>query len=222
MSNKILFKITSRTRPERFFQALDSIVDNLSNKENYFILCTFDVDDKTMCNKEVRDRLARYEKLVAFYGISHSKINAVNRDLALAPEFDILVNVSDDQKFLVPGFDDIIRNDMPEDLDWFLHYPDSHTKDKIPTMSIMGANYFKRTNQIYHPDFISVYADNYAMTEAKYLGRYLFVNKTIQQHFHPMWNTAENDEQYIKNESRELYNKDRETYFRLIKENFNL
>lgn len=215
----ILFKITSRSRPERFFEALDSIVDNLSNKKDYFILCTFDADDNTMCNKEVHDKLSQYQNIKAYYGISYSKVDAINRDLAFAPEFDILVNVSDDQKFLVHGFDDIIRNDMPEDLDWFVHYPDSHTKDKIPTMSIMGVNYFKRTNRIYHPDFKNVYCDNYAMQEAKVLNRYVFINKSIFEHYHPMWRLADWDEQYRKTES--TYAEDRQTYLDLIKQNFN-
>jgi len=215
----ILFKLTSRSRPKRFFDALDSIVDNLSNKKDYFILCTFDADDNTMCNKEVHDRLIQYQNIKAYYGISYSKVDAINRDLSFAPEFDILVNVSDDQKFLVHGFDDIIRNDMPEGLDWFLHFPDSHTKDKIPTMSIMGVNYFKRTNRIYHPDFKNVYCDNYAMQEAKFLNRYVFINKSIYEHYHPIWRLAEWDEQYRKTES--TYAEDRQTYLNLIKQNFN-
>lgn len=217
---KIVFKYTSRSRPIRFFEGLDSIVNNLSNSNDYYIQCTFDLSDSSMNNDEVKKRLHTYKNLVYYFGVSESKIDAINKNLdKLTNDWDILVNFSDDQKFLVHGFDDIIRNDMPDDLDWFLHYPDSHTKDKIPTMSIMGVNYFKRTNRIYHPDFKNVYCDNYAMQEAKVLNRYVFIDKSIFEHYHPIWRLAEWDEQYRKTES--TYAEDRQTYLNLMKQNFN-
>lgn len=215
MGKKILFKITTRSRPERFFESLMSIIDNLANKKDYFILVSADIEDVKMFNPKVRDILDGIDNLKIYYGVSYSKINAINRDMPLAPDFDILVNVSDDQKFLIFGFDDFIRSDMPDDLDWFLHYPDSHAGDRLPTMSIMGVNYYKRTSSIYHPDFKNVYCDNFAMDEAKYLGRHLFINKIIYDHYHPAWGTASLDEQYIKNENPDNYQMDRETYFRL-------
>lgn len=216
----ILFKYTSRSRPDLFFRGLDSIVNNLSDKENYHILCSFDLDDTTMCNVEVTKRLNTYDNLTYYFGTSDSKIQAINRDLFnFKGDWDILVNFSDDQVFLVPGFDEEIRNDIVAagGFDWFLHYPDSHAKAALPTMSIMGREYYHRNNFIYHPRFQNVYCDNYAMDEAKKLGRYKFVNKSIFDHLHPAWGLAPMDDQYRKTEDKEGYARDKEVYQELKK-----
>ncbi len=221
MSEIILFKYTSRSRPDKFFTGLDSIVNNLANKEDYYVQCTFDLSDDTMCDPEVVTRLNTYKNLSYYFGESKNKIDAINKNLDKLPYFHILVNMSDDQQFLVNGFDNIIRNDMKEscsDLDMFLHYPDSHAGSRLPTMSIMGVTYFKRSGVIYRPEFSNVYCDNFAFDEAKYLNKYKFINKTIFDHFHPAWGMAEMDEQYKKTEAPEGYELDRQTYLKLKKE----
>lgn len=218
MPLKLLFKYTSRSRKDNFFRGLDSIVSNLSNKDDYFILCSFDTDDFEMANKLVVERLSAYKNTSAYYGISHSKINAINRDISLAPEYDILINMSDDMLFTNYGFDDIIRNDMLyacDDLDMFLHYPDRNVKHLLPTMSIMGKTYYQRTNYIYHEAFNNVYADNFAMDQAKKLGKYKFIDKEIFDHYHPAFGKAPQDAQYLKTEAPEGYARDKETYLRL-------
>lgn len=220
MAAIIYFKYTSKGRVDFFFRGLDSIVNNLANKEDYHIQCTFDVDDKECNYAGFIDRLKQYKNVSYYFGISHNKINAINRDLAFAPPFQILVNMSNDMQFLVPGFDNIIRADMAascNDFDMFLHYPDSHAGDRLPTLSIMGEKYFHRTGVIYHPAFSSVYCDNWAMMEAKHLGKHRFFNKTIYDHFHPAWGMAPMDEQYVKSEAPDGYEKDRQTYLELMK-----
>lgn len=217
MAALIYFKYASRSRPENFFRGLDSIVNNLSNKEDYHIQCTFDVDDSAYNNMAFVDRLKKYKNVSYYFGISYNKINAINRDLPFAPPFQILVNFSDDQMFLVPGFDDTIRNDFNEagGFDWFIHYPDSHAKEQLATMSVMGIDYFKRTGYIYNPEFKNVYCDNFAQDEAKFLEKYRFVNKTIFDHFHPAWGMAPTDAQYAKSENAEAYAYDQQIYLRL-------
>lgn len=221
MAAIILFKYTSRSRPQNFFRGLDSIVNNLANTEDYHVQCTFDLSDVTMYNPAVIARLNTYKNLSYYFGESSNKIDAINKNLDKLPTFHILVNMSDDQQFLVQGFDDIIRGDMEaacNDYDMFLHYPDSHAGERLPTMSIMGVAYFKRSGYIYRPEFISVYCDNFAMDEAKALKRHCFINKTIFDHFHPAWGMAPMDDQYKKTEDPVNYEADRQTYYRLKKE----
>jgi hypothetical protein len=222
MAAVILFKYTSRSRRDKFFRGLDSIVNNLSNKEDYHILCSFDVDDNDYANLGFIEQLMAYKNVSYYFGISSSKIYAINRDLPLAPPFDILVNFSDDQVFLMQGFDDVIRNDMGEDFDQFLHYPDTHTKDLIPTMSIMGVDYFKRTGKIYHESYLSVYADNHEMDVAKKLKKYRFIDKPIYDHLHVCWGLAEMDEGYKRTEDKKIYAQDYATYINHKKNNFGL
>lgn len=223
--SKILIKYASRSRPERFFKGLDSIYDNLADKENFNVLCSFDSDDISMSGLEIINRLNKYKNIIYYFGKSNSKIHAINRDMDKAPLFDILINFSDDQQFLINEFDDIIRNDMHAYFplgDGFLHYPDSHTKERLPTMSIMDKKYFDRTGYIYNPEYKNVYCDNEAMEVAKILGRYMFVNKIIFDHFHPIWGMAEMDAQYLISENQNSYRIDNNTYQKRKAINFGL
>ena len=50
---KILVKLPSRGRPEKLIKALDSIVDNIQDKENTFISLTLDTDDDAVTTKHL-------------------------------------------------------------------------------------------------------------------------------------------------------------------------
>lgn len=225
MSKKILFKYTSRGRKDLFFRGLRSIVENLANREDYHILCTFDEDDLDMNNDEVLRMLSGYYNLTFYFGTSTSKISAINNDIEKFPDFDVLVNFSDDQIFTVKGFDDIIRKDIEDgfpDGDCFIHYPDGNTKDLLPTMSVMDYKYFSRTNYIYNPAYLNVYCDNHELDIARILGRHKFIDKRIFDHLHPCFGLAAWDEQYQISENPISYQKDRETYEAFKARNFDL
>lgn len=222
---KILYSLASRSRPEKLINCIENIT-NLSRYGNYIILLTLDVDDITVATKDFNEKLKYYgEKVKTVYQFSKSKIDAINKNTWMIPDFDILVNFSDDQKFLMEGFDLEIIKDMEEffpDTDGFIHYPDSHAKHLLPTMSIIGKKYYDRFNYIYHPDYVNVYCDNEAMDVAKILGKHQFINKVIFDHFHPAWGMAEMDEQYLKSENPASYAIDAETYNRRKSINFEL
>lgn len=44
----IAFKFTTRSRPDLFHRGMQSIINNVTDKENYSILVTCDADDITM------------------------------------------------------------------------------------------------------------------------------------------------------------------------------
>jgi len=220
MPAKILFKYTSRSRVENFFRGLNSIVDNLANKEDYFILCSFDVDDSAYANSVFVERLAGYKNLRYYFGFSDCKVAAINRDMPLAPAFDILINFSDDQIFIHPGFDDIIREDFGGNFDMFLHYPDDNVGHLIPTMSVMGVDYYNRDQYIYHPSYRNVYCDNEAMCAAQMRGKYKFIDKKIFDHLHPAFGRAPLDEQYKKTEEPLGYKIDGENFINRKRLNF--
>lgn len=224
-SKKILYSLASRSRPEKLINCIENII-NLSRHDNYIILLTLDVDDVTVATKEFNEKLKSYgEKVKPVYQFSKSKIDAINKNTWIITDFDILINFSDDQKFLIEGFDLEIIKDMEEffpDTDGFLHYPDSHAKHLLPTMSIIGKKYYARFNYIYHPDYVNVYCDNEAMDVAKILGKHQFVDKNIYDHFHPAWGTADTDEQYLKSENPASYAIDAATYEKRKLNNFGL
>lgn len=220
---KLLFNFATRSRPEKCLAGLDNITQ-LIKTDNYEIIVTADLDDPTMCNDEIRDKINAYPNTKVYYGISTGKINAINKNISLADEgWQILINYSDDMVFLVKDFDDIICQDMPADLDCFIHYPDgNHNTDILSTMSIVGRTYFERTNYIYHPDYFSVYSDQEETEKARLLGKHKFVNRQIFEHLHPVFKKADWDEQYIATENPEQYAKDRDTYFKRKRINFGI
>jgi hypothetical protein len=150
MSLRLLFKYTTRSRRSNFLRGIDSIIDNLADKENYHIYTTFDVDDDKM--RPLPEIKGNHTYIA---GTSKSKVDAINRDMDFINsqyDWDILINMSDDVVFTEKGFDDIIRKEFMSygledkeaiylldrtDLDQVLHYPDGNRADLL-TVSIIG------------------------------------------------------------------------------------
>lgn len=219
---RILYKFSSRSRPTKLLAVLQNIAQ-LARHDDYFIMLTLDNDDETCNTEQLREELKKYPKVIPFWGTSTGKVNAINRDIEFAGEFDILVNMSDDQLFLWEGFDLRIINDAKEnfsDTDFFLHYPDGTVNERLCTLSIIGRDYFNRFNFIYHPDYISLYCDQEAMAVAQILGKYKYIPIHLFKHFHPAWGLAEMDEQYKKTES--FYGQDGLTFQRRQAKHFDL
>lgn len=224
---KFLFKLTSRSRPIGFFKALDSIISNLTDKENYTILCTLDTDDKTMNTLEIKNKLSHYHNTVVSWGKSCNKIHAINRGIMLINDWEILINVSDDFIFIENGFDDTIRNDMQAhfaDTDGCLHYNDGNQKDKVCSLSIMGKKYFNRFGYIYYPRYQSMFADDDFAFLARGMGRikYMGDEKIIFKHLHPSFALADTDDQYKQQSTPEIYQQDAEIFELRRRVNFKL
>lgn len=215
---KLFFKCTSRSRPYRMKHTINSIVSNISNDADYFIQLSLDEDD---------EQLSEYFKIISpihekIIGSSKNKIDAINRDMDLVDQWwDILINISDDQVFIKKDFDLDIVNNMGNDGDMFLHFPDGNQGD-LATMSIIGRKYYLRDGYIYNPNYESVYCDNEAQDVAKLRNCYKLVNTHIFNHEHPAWGKGQTDEQYKKNEHFLVYEKDRKTYINRAAKNFYL
>jgi hypothetical protein len=223
---RLLFKYTSRSRPSNFFRGLNSIVNNLADKDNYWVQGTFDLSDETMFNVDVISRLNEYKNISYYFGESKNKIDAINKNLDKLPPFDILINMSDDFIFTQQGFDSLISEYMQKhfpDTDGFLHFHDGN-QNRLATMNIAGKKYFQRTNYIYHPDYISLYSDNEEQDKAKILGKYAYMGDDcrIMMHIHPLHGHGKElmDAQYQYTES--FYDVDRATYLRHKANNFGL
>ena len=225
MQNKITYIFASRSRPDKFFSAIDNIA-NLSASKDYEIICSLDIDDKSMNNKEVIDRFFTYKNIVAVFGTSSGKVAAINREVRLiSKDTSILVTMSDDMVFTQQGFDDIIRVDMQKyfpDNDGCLHYPDgSQVQSRLITLSIMGMKYFKRFGYIYNPCYQSLWCDMEFGEVAKMLGKYKFLpNSKIFKHAHPLWTKEPYDALMKRNES--FYNSDKEVYLKRLVNKFDL
>lgn len=226
---KILFKYTTRSRPEHFERGLESILDNVVS-DDFLILVSTDMDDTTM--DKMIEKWGEHEKVVFSIGVSKNKIDAINRDLDVIKDWDILVNMSDDMVFIEKGFDNIIRRDFSVEkfkvgfnqLDQYFHYNDGNQKANVCTMHIVGRDYFDRFKYIYHPDYISLWCDCENDMVANKLGCYKYMGDNVQifKHLHPAFGLAYNDDQYKKNEAREMWIADERTFNRRKQINFGL
>lgn len=209
---RIFFKYASRSRPDRFFNGLNSIVNNCATM-NYTILITLDTDDTTMNNNVIKSKLGRYKNCVVDWGTSTGKIDAINRGLNKVTDWDILVNMSDDMEFVEKGFDNIIREDMQKhfpDLDGCLHYNDFNQKARVCSMSIMGRKYFNRFGWCYYPRYKSMLADDDFAAVATNMGRlrYMGDDKIIFKHLHHSFGLSEQDPLYKEQSTPEIWQHD--------------
>jgi hypothetical protein len=217
----ICYSFASRQRPDRFFEALDNITLMSADKARSFVVAKLDVDDATMNNEEVKARISLYYPwVIVKWGASKSKIHAINRDLTDIPPFDILICMSDDMRFRTYGYDNLIRQYMPSNLDGFLHCYDDYAKDRVCTVSILGLRYYQRDGCIYRGDYYSLWADNEATDVSKARDCYILVPEVSIEHLHHTNNAkAKKDELYWRNDT---YNADKAIYEQRKARNFDL
>ena len=91
---KILVKLPTKKRKEKFFSTLDIFYNLLDDIENTAFLITLDDDDDDMVNDEVLNKLTGYKNLSYTVGKSIHKLSATNRDLEKFNDWDILVLAS--------------------------------------------------------------------------------------------------------------------------------
>lgn len=219
MNPLIVFKYATRSRPELFDRGVNSIIENLDDKEAYFILVTCDHNDRTMIGHD--RKYADNIRVRFIYGESNGKIDAINRDLQHLPaDTKIIVNMSDDMVFIQKGFDTIIRNDFNNDFSLCLHYPDGYRKDII-TMSILGKDYFDIFGYIYNPEYKSLFCDDEQTAVSKQLNKYKYIDNQIFIHKHPANDSSVMvDSQYVHTEG--YFHQDRVTFENRKAKNFDL
>lgn len=223
---KILVKYATRGRPTRFFEGMDSIYDLCSQPDYIRVLITADIDDYSMNNSDIKERISKYDNAHIIFGYSTGKINAINRDFDIMPEewkdWDIIANFSDDQRWTVYGWDDIIRTDFnsvfPETFDGFMAYLDPDTHGALSTLYIAGRSFFNRFGFVYDPIFISLFCDNLIEDCAKRLGNYHYTGYSIYQHLNPAYYPQfEKDDMFLQ-QQQTGWDIDMKTYYKIKEE----
>lgn len=220
----LLIKFPTRERPERFFTCLDLYYKNLSGKYTYNFLITCDEDDELMNNQEVKEKLNLYPHLKVIFGISASKIDACNRDMEFAPEFNILILTSDDMNPVVYGWDEKIAKYMLEyfpDFDGILKFNDRPTHHgNLNTLPIMGIQFYRRFNYIYHPNYKSFFSDLEMTIVSRLLKKEADINEMIIQHDNYIFGGNPIDNLYQVN--YKYWWPDRATFLERASKNFDL
>lgn len=123
-------------------------------------------------------------------------------------------------RFRTHGFDNLIRQYMPADLDGFIHLQDDYAKDRVATVSILGRTYYERDNAIYNDAYFSMWCDDEETEKAKIRGKYTLVPGTHIEHLHYTNNAkAKKDELYWRNDT---YNADKKIFEQRKAMNFGL
>jgi hypothetical protein len=179
-----------------------------------------------MNNETVFDRILSYGNISVAFGFSDSKIHAINRDMPDLEDYKIIICMSDDQIFTLYGFDDMIRIDMnallPE-FDGILHYLDKDTQGALATLYVAGVNWYKRRGHIYHPSYISLWADNEVQEAAILAGKYHFIGTLIYWHANPAYYPEEGrDILFETQQSGEVWAHDEANYNKRKLINFEL
>lgn len=216
---KILIKFPSRSRPEKFFNCIKNIQDNVTVKDQYLISANIDNNDHSMTTPAVLDKLADCNIHVA-WGVSRNKIDACNRNVDADYLWDILILTSDDMEFIKFGFDNDIRKafEVEGSLDRVLHVRDGYDHDPIVSLPILGKDWYDRYGYIYHPSYISLFADEELYLVAKKLDKLIPSDLEIVKHQHPTWIGGPIDSQLRNSES--FHPVDKQTFQKRKRQNF--
>jgi hypothetical protein len=215
----ILIKFPSRGRPDKFKDTLSKYIEQQSKKHTLNFICSFDIDDETMNSENIKEYLNNQLNVKYYYGQSSNKIEAINRDMNMANDYDILILAADDLFPIVDGYDDIIVQDMIKyypDNDGTLHYMNPNWEERLDIGCIMTKKYYSRFNFIYNPLYQTIYCDNEYMEIAKILNKHKYIPKQIFAHHY-----ITNDNTAIRNnmfnaEDEALYNQRKNNNYFLI------
>jgi hypothetical protein len=131
----------------------------------------------------------------------------------------VLVQVSDD--FEPPmGWDESILTELGDlDESKVLAVSDGNRKDDLLCMSILTRERYEEQGYMYHPDFFSMYSDNYFSHMAFHDGVVIDARDRLTfNHNHPIFGKGEWDETYVRSNSDENYTKGKAIYDKLIAE----
>ncbi len=182
---KILFKFPTRGRPAKFLGVLSRYYAFIRGARFEFLV-SCDVDDETMNNPAMKERLSAFPNLRVSFSANKNKVEAINADMEGA-EFDILVLLSDDMIPMVPGFDQTIRQGFEAnfpDGDGVLWFFDG-VRHHLNTLCILGKKYYRRFGYIYFPGYQTWYCDDEFTAVATALGRQKRFGEVIVAHQHP-------------------------------------
>jgi hypothetical protein len=225
---KILVKYATRGRPQRFFDGMETIYSLCSQPDHIRVLVTADHDDLLMNNEGVKERISKYKNAHVIYGKSDNKIHATNRDMDIMPEewrdWDIVANFSDDMRWTIFGWDDLIRTDFNQispDFSHFIAYLDPDTKGALSTLYIAGRAWYDMFGHIYNPVYLSLFADNEVEDIAKMKGKYHYTGYSIYRHLCPSYGHLPEDVMFRQQQDIG-WDIDQKTYYARKAINFDL
>lgn len=190
---KILFKFPCRGREASLFESLDSLDRNIRDRENYLISLTLDTDDDDLNRPDVINRLMTFSNVSIEWGLSDSKVHAINRSMP-DYDFDVIICWSNDQFATFFGFDDHMRTSIlnkfgNDGMDALCHFGEPDSREALNVLYVATRKYYDRFGFIYHPSYKSLWCDNETLEIGKMLGRYHYFGiEGLYEHRNPAYN----------------------------------
>lgn len=187
---KILVKFPTRNRPHLFIKNLKEYKEKTFDHNQVQWLISYDSDDKSMSTEVLKEARSIIPDIMLVSGTSNSKIHAVNRDIEIVPNWDIILIVSDDMWVRENNWDRAIRENMEKhfpDTDGCLWFHDGTIQKRISTLSCIGRKYYKRREYVYFPEYKSFFCDNEYTEVAMIEDKMVFIDQVIIGHEHPDW-----------------------------------
>ena len=226
---KLIVKFPTRNRPDKFKQVFADYVNFLDDEYKTRFVITMDEDDETMNNEEIiawfeEQKSALEERghsLIYHFGHSKTKIEACNANLE-GESADALLLASDDMWVKIDGYNRVILDGFKQtfpDGDGAIKFNDGLRQDILMTLPVMGWKWYERFGYIYHPDYVSLYADTEQTAVAHYSGRLAVSEMILAEH---KWTAEPFDELHARNENPEMYGIDGEVYKRRMENRFDM
>jgi hypothetical protein len=135
---------------------------------------------------------------------------------ARASKGDILLQLSDDWRPF-KGWDTAIIEVIGDTTKpAVLAVSDGHRKDDLLCMAILTRKRYEQQRHLFHPEFFSMFSDNYFSHQAFRDGVVIDARDRITfEHMHPAFGKAVLDETYKRSNAREHYEKGREIFHKL-------
>lgn len=225
---RLLFKFPCRGRKDLFFKSLDSLNDNIRDRNNYHISLTIDEDDTILNTPEVISKIKAYPNVSIEWGVSKSKIDAVNRSFPKHYEWDVVIVWSNDMICTMYGMDDIMREYMYHAINtngekFLCHFPDNDAKEMLNVLYIASRAYYEMFGYVYHPSYLSLWADNESMCVAKMLGLYHYFGiNSLYVHENPAYHQYNIPRDELFNEQQGHWAKDEANFHERRRRNFDL
>jgi hypothetical protein len=215
---KLLIKFATKGRPDKFLAAMRNIESTIKGTD-YSIIISIDSDDQSMI--AVTEKYS-WDRTQFWINAPAGKIGAINANVPLEG-WDWLVNMSDDMVFVKEGWNEImearIKQVWGDSTDFFANFNDGYQGERLPTMSILGREYYERFFYIYAPCYKSLSCDAEAMYVAMCLKRYHYFPEVLFKHQHPANTKAtKSDQLYVQNEV--FQKQDTQVYFQRLNKNF--
>lgn len=221
---KILLKFPIRQRVNQFLNTLKLYADYCENPDNVTLIVSLDEDDEAAVKIAQNGLHPPFKNYIFAFGEPQGKIAAVNRDVHLCKDWDILVLASDDMIPQVQGWDTILINEMAEhfpDTDGVLFHNDGYIGRRLNTMCILGRKYYERFGYIYHPSYKSLWCDNEFMEVADKLCKQDYFDLCLFKHEHFSTNQSVKPDALMKHNQKFFY-LDKANYERRKRRNFDL